>query len=54
MVRISKEESIVVRKRVPDARITIVNKASSHKKYYVDETWQALKCLAEIRGVQRG
>ena len=50
IVRISKEESMLMRKLAPEVKITIVNRASSHKKYFADETRECFAALNKIRG----
>ena len=40
---------MIMRKLAPEVRITIVNKASSHKKYFADETRECFAVLNKVR-----
>lgn len=50
IVRISKEESMAIRKALPTAHIAITGRHTSHKTYYLEESSAATKALARIRG----
>lgn len=41
---------MLMRKLAPEVKITIVNRASSHKKYFADETRECFAALNKIRG----
>lgn len=47
---ITKEESLVIRKKFPKVHITIVNRQSSHKKYWCEENRAAMAYLYKLRG----
>ena len=51
MVKVNKEEAEAIRTRVPSAHIAIVNRQSSHKKYYAEECSGVKKILMEMRGI---
>lgn len=48
--QITKEESLAIRKRFPDVHITIVNRQSSHKRYWCEERRSAMDYLTKMRG----
>lgn len=50
MTKVTKEEVVVLRERLPKAHIAIVNRQSSHKKYYVEENRDTIALLKELRG----
>lgn len=50
MTKVTKEEVAVLRNRLPKAHIAIVNRQSSHKKYYVEENRDTIALLKELRG----
>ena len=47
--QITKEESLAIRKNFPNVHITIVNRQSSHKRYWCEENRAAMAYLAKIR-----
>ena len=49
IVQITKEESFKMREKFSDVAITITNRQSSHKKYYMEERRECLKYLASLR-----
>lgn len=51
MVKVSKEEVEVIRQKAPAAHIAIVNRQTSHKKYYVEESSAVKRILMEMRGI---
>lgn len=50
MVKVTKEEVAVLREKAPHAHIAIVNRQSSHKKYYAEENRETTRILRELRG----
>ena len=50
MTKVTKEEVAILRERCPKAHIAIVNRQSSHKKYYVEENSDTIWLLKELRG----
>lgn len=50
MVKVTKEEVMVLREKAPSAHIAIVNRQSSHKKYYAEENRETIRILRELRG----
>ena len=49
MIKITQHESAKIRERYPDAVIVTLNKQSSHKKYFVEETRKVVRYLDNIR-----
>lgn len=47
--QITKEESLVIRKKFPNVHIAIVNRQSSHKRYWCEENRAAMAYLAKMR-----
>lgn len=50
MIKVTKEEVEILRARAPQAHIAIVNRQSSHKKYYAEENRETTRILKELRG----
>ena len=50
LIKVTKAEVEVLRKRSPRSHIAIVNRQSSHKKYYVEENRETTRVLRELRG----
>lgn len=48
MIRISKEIAVVMREQYPRIHVRTVNRQSSHKKYYVEESSVALRAIGKI------
>ena len=49
ITRITKEESIAIRGKFPSTPITITNRQSSHKSYYVEESFKIMRFLETLR-----
>ena len=49
VIKITQYESAKIRERYPDAVIVILNRQSSHKKYFVEETRKVVRYLGNIR-----
>ena len=51
MVKVSKEEVSIIKKRCPNAHITILNRQhnSKAKKYFVEEASGVMRVLHEVR-----
>lgn len=49
LIPVTKEESMAIRKKYGYAHISIVNRQSNHKKYFVEESDCILKFLKRMR-----
>lgn len=49
MKQVFKEEAEQLRELFPDVSITITNRQTSHKKYYVAEEQRILRAIEEMR-----
>ena len=53
IIKVSKEESMEIRKKVPAACIAITNRQSNHKKYYAEESRDVMRLLGKLRGPEK-
>lgn len=51
MVKVSREEAMEIRKKLPHATVSMTNRQgpSRKKHYYVEESWSVTKLLNEMR-----
>ena len=49
MIRVSKIEAAVIREKSPESHVTVVNRQSNHKKYFVEENRETNAILREMR-----
>ena len=47
--QITKKESLAIRNKFPNVHITIVNRQSSHKRYWCEENRAAMVYLTKMR-----
>lgn len=50
MIKINKEESMMIREKAPQAHIAITNRGKPYKGYYVEETEETKRLLRQFRG----
>ena len=49
MLQVTKEEAASLKEQYPDLFITITNRNSNHKKYYVEETNRVVNLIRKLR-----
>ena len=49
MIKVTRQEADQIRKQVPDAHITIVNRGKSYKKYWAEESRGVMRLLYKLR-----
>ena len=49
MIKITRAEADIMRKKARSAHIAIVNRGKPYKKYYIEETDRVIEVLLEIR-----
>ena len=49
MIRVSKIEAAAIREKAPESHVTVVNRQSNHKKYFVEENRETNAILREMR-----
>lgn len=49
MIRVSKEEAAAIRLMAPESHVTVVNRQSNHKKYFVEENRETDAILRDMR-----
>lgn len=50
MVKVTRAEADVLRKKAPNTHIAIVNRGHRNKGYFVEESREAKRVLGELRG----
>ena len=49
MIKVTKEEAMAIRKYAPASHVTVVNRQSSHKKYFAEENRETDAILRDLR-----
>lgn len=53
LIKVTRQEADQIRKQVPDAHITIVNRGKSYKKYWAEESRGVMRLLYKLRSRKR-
>lgn len=51
MIKITKEEAMVIRQKAPNTHIAITNRQKPYKSYYMEESKEAMVVLRKMRGL---
>lgn len=52
MIKITRQEADVIRKKLPNTNITIVNRTKPYKKYWCEENRDVNRLLNQLRGIK--